>query len=860
MGSATARGEGSGNSFLRREWRGLALGGGTLTGLLAVDLASGAHTSLVGTFTVAPFLTALGGRWRSTLAVGLAALVAALVVPLVNDGTNPAESLLRAGVIAAATAFATIAARNRELTTVATARLRVLDAIGEIATGALPLAETLRLATERITPAVADVCMIDVLRGNSVTRAAVGVAGHPRGPEIELGLRRRTPSTPDHFVRAVAEGTLPEPWLRSPVTEEDLRRLAHDPPDLEFLRSLSMESALIVPLVARGKAIGALTMITAWSERVYEQDDVHFAQILSGRVALALDNAGLFSDLESVERRMQNVMEILDEAVVIHDGGGALIYANPAAARTMGFGSVQELLETPVAEIRDRFVTRREDGTPAGPEDFVGLRVLRGERPDPLILRSTDRITGVERWNLTKANPIEGADGKVLYSVTAIEDVTEVKRAEFAQRLLARTGELLAASTDYRRTLRDVAALAVPEFADWCAVSLPGDDGYIEQVGVAHRDPDRVALANELSEKYPQPLAQPGGVGEVMRTGNSLVVEVIDEMLEEAARDEEHLRLLRELDMHSALAVPMTVGARAVGALTFVNESGSRRFSEFDAEVAREIGRRAGIAVENARLTSQRAEVAEVLQRGLLPPAVPNMAGWDLATMYTPAGEVNEVGGDFYDAFEVEGGWMLVIGDVVGRGPQAASLTALARYTIRTAGMLTGDPLVCLSLLNDALLARTGIAPCTVAIAILPDSDSPDADVSVVCAGHPLPLLLSNDSVTEVGRPGVLLGAFEEPSWEVDTVRVSEGDELVLYTDGVVEARGEDGRFGDARLHAAVAGATRPIQVVAGVEAALTSFIPGEPDDDAALVAVSRTGPGHRSGGAKNRAIGRLAV
>ena len=124
---------------------------------------------------------------------------------------------------------------------------------------------------------------------------------------------------------------------------------------------------------------------------------------------------------------------------------------------------------------------------------------------------------------------------------------------------------------------------------------------------------------------------------------------------------------------------------------------------------------------ERARLAEDRAEVARVLQRGLLPPALPSMRDWEAAAMYRPAGEVNEVGGDFYDAFAVGDGWMLAVGDVVGRGAAAASLTALARHTIRTAGTLTQDPLVALRLLDDALAERAGQALCTVAIALLPD-------------------------------------------------------------------------------------------------------------------------------------------
>ena len=122
-----------------------------------------------------------------------------------------------------------------------------------------------------------------------------------------------------------------------------------------------------------------------------------------------------------------------------------------------------------------------------------------------------------------------------------------------------------------------------------------------------------------------------------------------------------------------------------------------------------------GLFSDLERAERARAEIAETLQRGLLPPPLPHIPGWSVAAMYRPAGAENEVGGDFYDAFRVAGGWMLVIGDVTGRGARAASVTAQARYTLRTAAVLTGDPLVALATLNRALLARRDSALCSVA-------------------------------------------------------------------------------------------------------------------------------------------------
>ncbi len=147
-----------------------------------------------------------------------------------------------------------------------------------------------------------------------------------------------------------------------------------------------------------------------------------------------------------------------------------------------------------------------------------------------------------------------------------------------------------------------------------------------------------------------------------------------------------------------------------------------RRYRADDARFAWVLSGRVALALDNSglfadleRAEGARAEIAETLQRGLLPPPLPHIPGWSLAAMYRPAGAENEVGGDFYDAFRVAGGWMLVIGDVTGRGARAASITALARYTLRTAAQLTDDPLVALTTLNRALLARQDASLCSIA-------------------------------------------------------------------------------------------------------------------------------------------------
>lgn len=416
-------------------------------------------------------------------------------------------------------------------------RFRLLDEIARVSDGADDLPATLEAICDLLVPTVADFCMIDVLTDGGVKRAAARASGRG-GPEAQLGLANREPSTPAPMIREGAEASL-EPRFIERMGEADLRDLAHDPDDLTFLRGLGMRSAITAALRARGSVIGTVTLGTAWSRRRYRRHDARFARVLSGRLALALDNAGLFSDLERVQR--------------------------------------------------------------------------------------------------------------------------------------------------------------------------------------------------------------------------------------------------------------------------------------------------------------ERAEIAATLQRGLMPPPLPDIPGWVAAAMYRPAGAENEVGGDFYDAFPIAGGWMLVIGDVTGRGAQAASVTAQARYTLRTAAWLSGDPLVAFATLNSALLARADSALCTVvALSLSADAAEP---VRLAVAGHLPPLLIDGDAVTEVAEAGPVLGAFGDASWSLEQTAVGPGQQLVTVTDGITEAGGGEDRFGEARLRAELAGSASPAISVSKLEGALDRFTAGALEDDAAALAVTPLQP-----------------
>ena len=744
--------------------------------LTVLDIAWGPERVLAATVVIGPFLTALSGSLRQTAAVAAAAVAVVVLSGGWNENFGSVDYLLRVLVVLVGALFAVEGARARLRLGLDRRRFRLLSDAAAIGDRRQSVTEAVDRVRELVVPDLADVCEIDL-----------------------------------------------DPAAARPAETDPEGR------------------AMIVPLRARGMEIGALRLtLTSPSRGTYGADDVAFAKVLAGRVALALDNAGLFSEVESLEARQTAALGSLDEAVTIQDADGSLLYANEAAAKALGFASPEELLATPPREIIDAWEGRHEDGRPLRTEDLPGRRVLAGETPEPLLLRARHRQTGEERWRLVKATAVRDPEGRPRMAVNVIEDVTDVKRAEMAQRFLAEAGVLLGSSLDQDETLQRVAALVVPQLADWCSVSLPDDRGYLRAVAVAHSDPDKVRIAREYNRRFPVHVGSAEGSALVLRDGASqLHNEITDDLLDLMVEDPERRATLQSLGMRAAMIVPLVGTHGVIGTLTFVSAESGRRFSEADLELAEELGRRAGTAVENARLYTERSHIARTLQTGLLPDALPTIPGFEIASLYRPAGEENLVGGDFYDGFHTPAAWMLTVGDVTGRGAEAAALTAQARHTLRTAGILLGEPVAAIEELNRALVGRRDLPFCTVAV-VLVEEDGDRTRARIACAGHPQPLLVRRGEVRRVGAIGPVVGAWEDASWDTEVVGLDPDDVLVLYTDGVTDAHGRDGRFGEARLTEALRGATGAQDAVARVQAALTAFERGAQADDTAMVALQR--------------------
>lgn len=550
---------------------------------------------------------------------------------------------------------------------------------------------------------------------------------------------------------------------------------------LGALGATATEDRIERPLQAGGRSWGTLALALGPSRRRYTDADRGFADLVAGRVAVVLQNAGLARAAAEAERRMTAALDTLGEAVTINGPDGRTVYVNQAAVELLKAESVEELTRAEVGEISARFLMLDEAGRPVGIEQLPAFRALGGEPdPPPLLVRNIVRATGEERWLINKVTVLRGPDAAVDRVVNVIEDVSDVKRAERAQRLLADVTRELSDALDTGRMLERVAVLVAERLADWCRIETD--------------------------------------VGEAVAPAGA-----------------------ERPDAGPSLSASLVGGGRRLGTLIVTRADPVRRFGADDREILDEIGRRAGIALLNARLYAERAEIARELQQGMLPPRLPEIPGLEVAALYRPAGELTEVGGDFYDAFPTPRGWMLVIGDVAGQGARAAALTGLARFTLRAAGQLTGDPVRAAEQLNRTLRDQAELSLCT-AVCVLLRSGPVGLTATTVSMGHPLPALVRGADVVQLGEPGTIAGAFDDAAWAATSIALELGDALVLYTDGVFDTVGRDGRLGQTRLLERLrdcpAGAAAAIE---HVDALVRGFQDGPQADDTALVAVAVT-------------------
>lgn len=427
--------------------------------------------------------------------------------------------------------------------------------------------------------------------------------------------------------------------------------------------------------------------------------------------------------------------------------------------------------------------------------------------------------------------------GACAQTVTRIR-ATEAARAAAEQlHFLARASAELSSSLDYRATLSRVADLAVPGFADWCAVEVLAD-GTLATLAVAHRDPGRAEQASRrLRERYPVDPNALHGRGAVIRTGKAEFVErVEDEALVAFAKDDEHLTFLRELNLSSVVIAPLTARGKVLGTISLVRTEDSPPFTEADLAVAEDLGARAGVAMDNARLHEEVVQVATELRDAVMAQDVTPSTGWTSAAHHRADGRAG-VGGDFFDSVILgDGRLAFFIGDVAGHGVKAAAAMAHMRAAIRVLLTIDPDPEAVVRTLDvtfDQLLLRRLVS---LVYAIL----DADGTATVLNAGHCPPLVVGRDGsasfLAETTRPPIGAGRVGGHS---ASVRVAPGETILFYTDGLIERRREPIDVGLQRL-AASASVLAQHDLAAALPELLDAVRGTEGEDDVALVAFRR--------------------
>ncbi|WP_433324248.1 SpoIIE family protein phosphatase [Spirillospora sp. CA-294931] len=398
---------------------------------------------------------------------------------------------------------------------------------------------------------------------------------------------------------------------------------------------------------------------------------------------------------------------------------------------------------------------------------------------------------------------------------------------------VAEASDLLAGTLDQERTMALVAQLVVPRLATWCAVYTVADGGAARLAYVWHADEDRADGLRDLLENAGSepPVDAPGPW-----SGLATAPERVRAAAKVTAGDQ-------------AYGFPLIARGRRIGTIVIGRPPGDR-FPRSAIELAEELGRRAALAVDNARLYSEQTAMSSALQRSLLPPDVPEIPGLEVAVVYEPAGEGSEVGGDFYDVFERSDAsgqaarWRFAIGDVCGTGPQAAAVTGLARHALRILAAEDMSVPGVLTRLNRLILGEgeRGRLLTLLHGEITPRPRRDGVTIRLTSAGHPPPLVLDPDgTVKEVASPQPLLGVFDGVDFHTDTVELRSGQVLLCVTDGVTERRSGARLLGDGHgLERLLAGCTglSAGAVAARIQRAVRDFGPEPSGDDVALIVL----------------------
>ena len=555
----------------------------------------------------------------------------------------------------------------------------------------------------------------------------------------------------------------------------------------------------------------------------------------SGKAERMLGAAYDSTDVHDSQARTLRVLETMSAAFYSLDTDWRFTYVNAEAERLLGrdrdelLGGV--LWELFPATVGSDFEVHYRDAVASGQ-----TRTFEAYYPAPL-----------DGWYELRAWP--SPDGLSVYFL----DVTGRRAAQRSLQAAVRRAHLVAdvttelsATLDAELAVARLAALLVPELADYCLVTLVDDQQGLRDVGWAHADPDLEQVTARYSSLRMGALEDSSFIAQAMRTGDAVLIEQdaaarIARVLEPGeARD-----LLHVLAPQSAAILPMQARGRIVGLLSLFRTQSGRPYDADELATARDVAARAALALDNARLFAQQRELAEQLQRSLLTPP-PEPDHLEIVVRYVPAARAAQVGGDWYDAFvQPDGATMLVIGDVVGHDTAAAGAMGQVRGLLRGIAYTTEQgPADVLTRLDQAI---EGLQVGTTATAVAARLEQADEErengltgLRWSNAGHPPPMVLDADGSVRVlaGVEADLLLGLDPTSARTETrVMLGRDSTVLLYTDGLVERRGQSLDEGLDRLRAALT-ELRHLPLAELCDQLLSRLLPSAREDDVAMVAV----------------------
>ena len=592
--------------------------------------------------------------------------------------------------------------------------------------------------------------------------------------------------------------------------------------------------------------------------RDWTEDDLQFVQSMANTIGLAIFRSRAEDALRESNTRLELSLAATDLVAWSWDFTNDIIELSPGAQRVYG-------LDDGVTEITDDQFTQFVE-----PEDRPALRgstyeALQTTGRYHVTYRWRNAARGDEvRWLETWGRVVDDNAGRATRLIGVTTDVTERRLAEdqraallAAEQQARREGERardrlallvegaarFSASLDPNEVLASLPEFCVPRLADVCLVDLVGDDHVLVEAAVRAVDEESLALVRELRSRRAA-LGRGGIYSEAAvadRGRGVLVSHMTDEQFQAASVDDDHLAVFRRFGARSSVIVPLIARGRVLGVLSLLTNRSERFFTSDDLSLAQELADRAALAVDNGRLFESRNRVARSLQAALLPPKLPDIDGLELAARYQVAEDDIEIGGDFYDVIEMgERVFGLVVGDVCGRGPDAAAMTGLMRHSVRAAVVREWTPSGVLSQTNDAVLSQIDdYRFCTAAFLRVAIGSDGLLHLLASSAGHPQPIVLRADGTAEaVECGGLLLGVVPSPNLVDVTVTLGPGDSIILYTDGITEARRGTELFGPERLLDAVTelAGQHAEGVASGIVDAVRRFADDASDDQAVLV------------------------